>query len=107
MLGSLIIALANLLCAAPFYLLGSPVKENAEPIVFFSGDDSLKDKIKDIPSYNKEMSKLYKQYSFIFLLGAIFAFIKLEIGTIILFLNVILGTYLVYKRYKSIFKKYS
>ena len=41
-----------LLCAFPFFVIGIYNKDSREPIHFWSGDVSLKNKVKDVKGYN-------------------------------------------------------
>lgn len=46
---------ACLLCAVPFLIIGIFEKNSKEPITFWSGDKTLKSKVKDVTAYNLEM----------------------------------------------------
>lgn len=60
-----------LLCAFPFFVIGIYNKDSREPIHFWSGDVSLKNKVKDVKGYNTEMTGLYKKCAFFFLMAGI------------------------------------
>ena len=59
--GRIIGLVCFLLCAFPFFVIGIYNKDSREPISFWSGDTSLKDKVKNIKGYNTEMAGLYKK----------------------------------------------
>lgn len=44
-----------LLCAVPFLIIGIFERNSREPITFWSGDKTLKSKVKDVTAYNLEM----------------------------------------------------
>ena len=50
-----------LLCAVPFLIIGIFEKNSKEPITFWSGDKTLKSKVKDVTAYNLEMGMLYQK----------------------------------------------
>ena len=57
-------ALVSLLCATPFYALALGRSDPHTPIPFWSGDDDrLRDKLSDIPAYNREMAALYTRFA--------------------------------------------
>lgn len=97
-----------LLCALPFfYLAWEGIQKNAAPLAFWSGDDSLKDKVKDIPAYNAEMSRLYKIVAYSFSLSGILCLIFPLVGIALIILESIAGIYPIWKSYKKILAKYS
>ena len=49
-----------ILCAFPLFVMGHYNKNSRDPLTFWAGDKSLKEKVKDIQGYNNEISKLYK-----------------------------------------------
>jgi len=106
MIGSIIGLISCLLCAVPFLIISKYDKNSATPIAFWSGDQSLKEKINDIPNYNKEMAGLYKLCAFAFIICGIGCLINLYFGIVLLLLICTIGFLLVYKKYKSILSKY-
>ncbi len=60
MIGRIIGLVSCLMCAVPFLIIGIYEKDSKEPINFWSGDTTLKSKVKDVCGYNKEMAVLYK-----------------------------------------------
>ena len=102
-----IVGMASLfLCAFPFFIM-SMNKESSEPINFWSGDTSLKDKVKDIKGYNIEIAGLYKKCGLFFFLTGIITAIFPIVGMILTILGCSVGIYFVYRVYMKILKKYS
>lgn len=106
-IGNIVAFTSCLLCAIPFLIISKYDKDSATPITFWSGDKSLKEKVTDIPAYNKEMANLYKLLGFGFIVCGIGCIIYLLFGVVLLFLCCTLGLFLVYKKYKTILNKYS
>ena len=50
-----------LMCAVPFIIISVYNKDSREPISFWSGDTTLRTKVKNVSEYNKGMAKLYKR----------------------------------------------
>ncbi len=71
MVGRIISLVCCLLCSFPFLIISIYSRDSDEPISFWSGDTSLKDKVKDIKGYNVEMAGLYKNCAFFFGLNGI------------------------------------
>lgn len=99
-------ALVSLLCAAPFYALGR--NDPHTPISFWSGDDDkLRDKLSDIPAYNREMAALYTRFSVVLLMGALIALVWPGASFILLIAELAVGLSLIHRRYKVLLAKYS
>jgi len=96
-----------LLCSFPFLVISIYNKDNREPINFWSGDTSLKDKVKDIKGYNTEMAGLYKKCALFFLLTGILFIIFPIAGIVLSVFDCSIGIYLAYRVYKGILEKYS
>lgn len=107
MVGRIIALVSCMMCAVPFLIIAVYNKNSREPISFWSGDTSLKSKVKDISSYNKEMAALYKKCALAFLITGIGFLITPVIGMILLCFDCTLGIYLVYRSYKKILGAYS
>ena len=108
MAGRIIGCFSCILCALPFfYLAWEGKRKNAQPLAFWSGDDSLKDKVADILAYNAEMSRLYRLFGAAFAAAALFFLIFPPIGLALILLNCTLGIYLLWRAYKNILVKYS
>ena len=106
--GRIIGCFCCILCALPFlYLAWEGKQKNAAPLAFWSGDNSLKDKIKDSPAYNTEMSRLYKLVAYAFALAGIFCLIFPPIGVALIILESTAGIYPIWRVYKTILKKHS
>jgi Na+-transporting NADH:ubiquinone oxidoreductase subunit NqrB len=95
------------LCAFPFLVIGIYNKDSNEPITFWSGDNTLKEKIKDIKNYNIEMADLYKKCAIVFFLTGILFVIAPFVGVIFVILDCTAGIYVAYRFYKKILEKYS
>lgn len=96
-----------LLCAVPFFIIGIYNKDSETPLGFWSGDASLKNKVKDVKNYNHEMANLYLKCAWVFLLTGVTFFVHVIIGIVLLVLECSVGIYVVYRCYKKILKKYS
>ena len=62
MVGRIITCVCILFTAAAFWAIAKFGKEGKDPISFWSGDNSLKGKVTDVPAYNREMAALYNRY---------------------------------------------
>ena len=71
MVGRIIGLISCLLCAVPFFIISIYNKKSEEPIHFWSGDTTLKSKVKNVFDYNKEMAMLYKKCALVFLMTGI------------------------------------
>ena len=96
-----------LMCAVPFFICAKYDKESREPIGFWSGDKTLKSKVKNIPEYNKEMAELYGKCAYAFLLTGIGYGILPYLGIIMICLDCSIGFYVMWRNYKKILGKYS
>ena len=105
--GRIICFLCFLICAVPFWVIATYNKDSKDPISFWSGDTSLKDKVKNVSDYNREMAALYKKYAIAFFLAALAAVVHPLAGAAIMALDCTLGIFLVYRTYKKILNKYS
>lgn len=106
-LGQIIYCFCCLACALAFILIPFLNKETNEPIGFWSGDTSLKDKVNDVKEYNKEMSKLYMYYGLCYVVISLLVFISFTVSVILLIFGMTIGIFIVYKIYKRILNKYS
>ena len=107
MVGRIVGLVSFLLCAYPFFVVSVFNKDGTEPIAFWSGDTSLKDKISDISAYNVEMAGLYKKCAMSFVLtGILFAVFPVA-GIVLLVFDCSVGIYLAWKIYKKILARYS
>ena len=107
MAGRIIGCFCCLLCAFPFFMMDYLGKMRRDPLSFWSGDDSLKDKVRDVQSYNREMGILYRRYGLCYAAAAVCFLVIPVLGVGILLTSCTVGIYLVYRRYKSILEKYS
>ncbi len=107
MVGRIIGLVSCLLCAFPFFIISAYNKDSREPINFWSGDTTLRTKVKDIQQYNKEMASLYKKCSISFLITGIAFLVMPVIGIIMVCMDCTVGIYLAYRTYKKILGSYS
>ncbi len=109
MVGKVIMCGSFLMCSFPFLIISLCNKENEiTPIVFWAGSESeLKNQVKDIKGYNREMAALYMKCAIAFICGGVGALVYPMIGIVILVFNCTLGIYLVFRNYKRILLKYS
>lgn len=107
MIGRIIGLISCIMCAFPFFIIYFYNKDSKEPINFWSGDTSLKSKVKDVVNYNKEMGALYKKCSIAFLVSGVGFLVMPIIGVIMICFDCTLGIYIVYRNYKKILTLYS
>ncbi len=100
-------ALVSLLCAAPFYALAMGRDDPCNPIPFWSGDDTLRDKLSDIPAYNREMAALYTRFAGVLLANALIAGVWPGASFMLLIAILAVGLFLIHRRYKALLAKYS
>ena len=107
MVGRIVGLVSCLMCAVPFFIISVYNKDSNEPINFWSGDTSLKNKVKNIRDYNKEMAALYKKCAFAFLIAGIGYVVYPIVGIVLICFDCTVGIYIVYSNYKKILKSYS
>ncbi len=107
LVGRIVGLVCFLLCAFPFFVIGVYNKDSSEPINFWSGDTSLKDKVKDVKGYNTEMAGLYKKCAVCFLLNGILFVVFPIAGIVLCVFDCSVGIYLAYRIYKGILERYS
>ena len=107
MVGNIIGAACYLLCALPFWVIAKYQVNSKDPISFWSGDTSLKDKVKDVPAYNREMAALYKKYAWAYVAAAVAGAVHPLAGVAVLVFICMGGIFFVYRAYKKILQKYS
>lgn len=107
MAGKLIFCIVLCICGTAFILLLNTASDTY-PLNFWSGDNErLKEMVKDIPSYNRELKKVYQCYAGVFYIGGLFSLFSVMAGGTVLMLNSTAGLFIVYLQYKKILKKYS
>ena len=106
MAGRIICAISFFMCAIPFWAIAKFGKDSRDPISFWSGDTSLKGKVKDVPAYNREMAKVYAIYGWAYFAAAVGGAIHPIAGVAIMALDLI-AIIFVYRAYKKILSKYS
>ena len=60
MVGRIVGLISCVMCAIPFLIIAAYNKDSKEPINFWSGDTTLKGKVRNVKDYNREMALLYK-----------------------------------------------
>lgn len=99
--GRIVGLVSCLMCAVPFLIIASG-KDSMEPINFWSGDTTLKSKVKNIAEYNGKMAVLYRKCAIAWLISGISWLILPLLGIIMTCLDCTLGIYLMYLSYKKI-----
>lgn len=107
LIGRIIAFIACFMCAIPFMIIAKFNKDGREPINFWSGDYSLKEKVKDVTHYNLEMAKLYRQCAWIFVITGVIFFVSTMAGVVCIGIECTVGIYVAWRRYKTILEKYS
>ena len=107
MLGRIIGLISCLMCAFPFLIIGIFNKDSKEPISFWSGDTTLKSRVKNVAEYNEKMAALYKKCALVFVISGMGWFIRPVAGVVMICFDCTLGIWLVYKNYKRILDLYS
>lgn len=106
MVGRIIGMISCFLCAVPFLIISVYDKGSSTPINFWSGDNSLKEKIRNVSDYNREMAGLYKRCAAALGIAGAGCLLYPLLGIILLVLECTVGIYMVYKKYKRILNKY-
>lgn len=99
--------IACILCAIPFFIISKYDKTSQTPIPFWSGDTSLKNKLKDIKGYNEQMAKLYGKCALAFVITGVCFFFLEALGIALLIFDCSVGIYIVYRCYKKILARFS
>jgi len=107
MFGKIVGLITCIMCAFPFFVIATYNKDSKDPITFWSGDITLKSKVKNVQKYNSEMALLYKKCSIAFLITGIGFLVAPVVGMLMLCFDCTLGIYLVYRGYKKILNLYS
>lgn len=107
MFGRIVGLISGIMCAIPFFIISIYDKESLEPITFWSGDTTLKSKVKNLTEYNKKMASLYRKCAYALLIMGIALFCFFPLGFAILVFNCTVGIYIVWREYKKILERYS
>lgn len=105
-MGGIVGLVSCLFCSFPFFIIGYFEKDSKEPVGFWSGDQSLKEKVKDIPGYNREMAKLYQRCGQVFVITGILCLLHMGVGMVCILLECTAGIYLVWRLYKKILSRH-
>lgn len=106
MAGRIIALAACLLCALPFFLVARHGLHSGEPIAFWSGDDSLRGKVRQADAYNREMAALYNRYALAFVAAGAGFVIAPWVGTVLVGLDCTVGVCLAWRGYKRALARY-
>ena len=110
--GIILMIFINLMCAGIFFGIGVWAQKRKDPAHFNSGTTVDPKTISDIPAYNRENARLWKQYSIPFWLCAACAFasiwaeVLMTVSIIILVLACTVGIGWLVWRYQRILKTY-
>lgn len=107
MVGRIVGLVSCLMCAVPFFIISVYDKDSKEPINFWSGDTTLKSKVRNVTEYNNKMAALYKRCAIAFFISGIGFLILPFLGIIMVCFDCTLGIYLMYRNYKKILNLYS
>ena len=105
--GRIIGLISCLMCAIPFWVISVYNRDDHEPIAFWSGDTSLKDRVKNVKDYNREMAALYRKCAIAAMASGIAFLILPMLGTIAICLGCTAGLYWMYRCYKKILNRYT
>lgn len=103
----IIVFIVSVLCYLPWFYIGTFQKDSEDPISFWSGDTSLKEKVKDVKHYNLEMAQLYRRFSWLFLFSMIVSPFYPFAAVALLCAGSLIGIFFLYRSYKRILSKYS
>ena len=73
-LGAIVLILCGFGCGSLFFWVGSWAQKRKDPMHFYSGTTVDPKTISDVPAYNHDNARLWKQYSIPFWLCALCAF---------------------------------
>lgn len=107
MAAKIISFICYMLCAIPFWVIAKHGKNGQDPISFWTGDTSLKDKVKDVAAYNREMAALYTAFGWVFFVAAVGSVVHPLVGVGIAVVASTVGIFVLYRVYKKILAKYS
>ena len=100
-------------CGALFYGIGVWADRRKDPMHFWAGTEILPEKIRDIPAYNHENAKMWKNYSLWFWIAGVFGVIGVwndiaaVLCLVLLVLSCTLGLLLLIRRYRKIWNQFS
>lgn len=111
-LGSIIMTMCGLGCALTFFVIGIWAQRRKDPMHFYSGTTVDPKTVSDIPAYNMENAKMWKQFSIPFwlsgFLGIVSIFLPdlLGVSAALLMVGSTLGCGWLLWKYSTIAKKY-
>lgn len=106
LIGRIVGLISCLLCAIPFIIVAQFGKDSIEPITFWAGDRSIKEKVSDVAGYNAKMAKLYGNCAACFAITGIICLISMIAGIVLLGFACTVGIYIAYRRYRKILDEF-
>ena len=110
--GIILMTFVNLMCAGIFYGIGVWAQKRKDPMHFYSGTTVDPRTISDVPAYNRENARLWKQYSIPFWIcaacafGSIWVEVLMKISVALLVVGCTLGGIWLILKYNRILKAY-
>ena len=110
--GIIIMSLVSFGCGVLFFLIGVWAKKSKTPMHFYSGIKLDPNTISDIPAYNRENSRLWKQYSLPYFLSGVlavasaFSEVLFTVSTVLVIIASTLGIFWLIWHYQKIGNKY-
>ena len=102
MAARIIIALSCLLCGGAFFLIGYLCGISTTPIPFWSGgEQKLKEIVKDVPRYNRQMAAAFRRFGLSWFLDAILGAVSPLAGIIGVGILCTLGFCLLYRSHRK------
>ena len=99
MVGRIVGLISCVMCAVPFLIISIYNKDSKEPINFWSGDTTLKGKVRNVKDYNREMALLYKRCAIAFLITGMGFLVTPIVGVVLICFDCTLGIYLMYSNF--------
>ena len=112
-LGVIVMALCGFGCGALFYGIGVHASRLKKPMHFYSGTTVDPKTISNVPAYNRENGKMWKQFSVaywmcgVLSIGSIWADWCSAAYTVLIFAGSVVGGIWLVLRYQQIRKKYA
>ena len=102
----IIAVICTWMCAVPFLVIGLCSKNSRTPLGFWSGDNTLKDKVGNIAEYNKEMSAHFTRFGLLLIIPVIASAILPLLGIVLECVFFVVGCILLHRSYKKCLEKY-
>lgn len=102
----IITVICTWMCAMPFLVIGYFSKTSSQPLGFFTGDNTIKDKVGNVPEYNKEMSAKFFRFGLALLIPVVASAIYPIAGVILECVVCVVGCIWLYIWHKKLLEKY-